>query len=119
EEGVFVTGGSQFEGNFAGLITGMEESGQINEFVPRDIEARVGEPITWLMFSGHSIALDVPEYFPIVEFAEDGTVILNEEIHRPAGGSPPLPEEEPTGPLVIDGGTWDGSGFFSSGTLYS
>jgi plastocyanin len=119
DEGVFVAAGSQFQGNFAGLITGAEASGQINEFLPRDIDAQVGEPITWLMFSGHSIAFDVPEYYPIVEFGDDGTVNVNEEIHEPAGGSPPLPEEEPEGPLVIDGGAWDGSGFFSSGTLWS
>lgn len=118
EDGVFVTAGSQFEGNFAGLVTGTTR-GQINEFVPKDLEAAAGEPITWVMFGAHSIAFDVPEYFPIVEFEEDGTVNVNEQLHEPAGGSPPLPEEDPGGPLVIDGGTWDGSGFLSSGTLYS
>ncbi|MDX1510916.1 MAG: hypothetical protein R3249_06195, partial [Nitriliruptorales bacterium] len=120
DEGVFVAAGSSFRGNFAGLTPGgYEAGGQINEFLPRDIEADVNEPITWLMFSGHSIAFDVPEYFPIVEFADDGTVMFNEEIDKPAGGSPELPEDDPEGPLVIDGGTWDGSGFFSSGTLWS
>lgn len=120
DEGVVVAAGSSYTGNFAGVGSDSPDVvGQINAFVPEDITARVGEPVTWIMFGAHSIAFDVPEYFPIVEFAEDGTVTFNDEIDQPTGGAPPLPEGRPDGPVIVDGGTWDGDGFYSSGTLYS
>jgi plastocyanin len=72
------------------------------------------------MFGPHSISFDVPEYFPIYETQEDGTVTANDEIFLPAGGAPEIEEpEDVSEPLVIDGGTWDGSDFWSSGVLYS
>ena len=126
-EGQFVFGGEQFSGNFSGLMDDRVE-GLLNEFVPETIETSVGEPVTWLIFGPHSISFDVPEYFPIYEELEDGTVRSNEEIYLPAGGAPEPPEMEgPPGiadtdtpePIVIDGGTWDGSGFWSSGVLFS
>ena len=79
----------------------------------------MGEPVTWLMFGPHSISFDVPEYFPIYEESEDGTVRANEEVYLPAGGAPEVEESDSLEPIVIDGGTWDGSGFWSSGVLYS
>lgn len=131
EEGVLVLAGKRHEAYFAGLLTESVGimSGQINEFVPEEVSVEVDEPVTWRMFGGHSIAFDVPEYFPIVEFADDGTVSYNEAVHEPAGSAPPLPEDEeedgppqvtgPSEPLIWDGGTWDGDGFYSSGTLWS
>lgn len=123
-EGILVLAGQRHEGNFAGLLTRRTGVlfGQINEFVPAEVSVAADEPVTWRMFGAHSIAFDVPEYFPIVEFAEDGTVTYNDAVHEPAGGAPPLPEEDgppPAGPLAVDGGTWDGDGFYSSGTLWS
>jgi plastocyanin len=126
-EGQFVFGGQQFSGNFSGLMDDRVE-GLLNEFVPETIETAVGEPVTWLMFGPHSISFDVPEYFPIYEELEDGTVRSNEEVFLPAGGAPEPPEMDgPPGmtdtddpqPVIIDGGTWDGSGFWSSGVLFS
>lgn len=123
DDGVLVLAGQQHEGNFAGLLTEPSGvvTGQVNEFLPADVTVGVGEPINWQMFSAHSIAFDVPEYFPIVEFTDDGEVTYNDAVHEPAGSAPPPPEDEPPppGPLVVDGGTWDGSGFYSSGTLWS
>lgn len=99
---------------FAGIAT--EAHGSINEFVPATIRTDVGEPVTWkLMGADHSISFEVPEYFPIIEFAEDGTVSLNPRLQPPAGGSPEIPEQEGEGILRVDGGTYDGEGFFSSG----
>jgi hypothetical protein len=44
----------------------------------------------------------------------------NEDIFPPAGGAPEPPEpDDPSQPLVVDGGTYDGSGFWSSGVLWS
>ncbi|HEX9766690.1 MAG TPA: hypothetical protein VGA36_07980, partial [Nitriliruptorales bacterium] len=127
-EGTFVYGGETFAGNFSGLVPA-GDTGLLNEFVPKELDVNVGEPVTWLMFGPHSISFDVPEYFPIVEFGQDGTVSFNEAVWLPAGGAPEVPE--PDGPpgiegdggpppsVVVDGGTYDGSGFWSTGVLYS
>jgi plastocyanin len=108
--------GEKVEGPFAGLSS--EAHGSINEFVPDTIETEVGDPVTWkVMGSDHSISFDVPEYFPIIRFAENGEVSLNPRIQPPSGGSPDIPEREGEGEgiLEVDGGTYDGDGFFSSG----
>ena len=117
-EGQFVFGGEAFTGNFSGLVDERVE-GSLNEFVPAVIETEVGEPVTWLMFGPHSISFDVPEYFPIYEEQDDGTVIGNADLYLPAGGAPEPETPDSTQPIEIDGGTWDGSGFWSSGVLYS
>jgi plastocyanin len=117
-EGQFVFGGEAFTGNFSGLMDERVE-GLLNEFIPETIEAEVGEPVTWLMFGPHSISFDVPEYFPIYEQLEDGTVSANEEVYLPAGGAPEVEEADSVDPIVVDGGTWDGTDFWSSGVLYS
>ena len=117
-QGQFVYGGEAFSGNFSGL-TDDRVDGLLNEFIPETIEAAVGEPVTWLMFGPHSISFDVPEYFPIYEKLEDGTVQANAEVYLPAGGAPEVEEQDSLEPIVVDGGTWDGSGFWSSGVLFS
>ena len=126
QEGTFVFGGESLTGNFSGLLD-EQVDGLLNEFVPEEITAEVDMPITWLMFGPHSISFDVPEYFPIYDRADDGSIVSNEEIYDAAGGAPPVPEEQlgqvgggdSLEPLIIDGGTWDGEGFWSSGVLYS
>jgi plastocyanin len=107
--------GKRVKGPFAGLSP--EVHGSINEFVPKQLTAKVGEKVTWkLMGSDHTVSFDVPEYFPVIQFANDGTVSLNPKLEPPAGGSPKIPEQEgPPGVLRVDGGTYDGTGFFSSG----
>lgn len=106
--------GPPLEGPFAGLSS--PTHGTINEFVPKQIETRVGEPVTWkLMGADHSVSFDVPRYFPIMQFAENGRISLNPQLQRPAGGSPTIPDPPEEGILEVDGGTYDGDGFFSSG----
>lgn len=125
-EGQFVFGGEALSGNFSGLMDDRVD-GSLNEFVPEVIETGTGDPVTWLIFGPHSISFDVPEYFPIYEELEDGTVRQNDEIYPPAGGAPEVPEAEfspgppqaDAQPLIVDGGTWDGSGFWSSGVLFN
>lgn len=126
-EGQFVFGGEALTGNFSGLVDERVD-GSLNEFVPKVIETGVGDPVTWLIFGAHSISFDVPEYFPIYEELEDGTVRANEEVYPPAGGAPEVPEANGSPgpaetaapqPLIVDGGTWGGSGFWSSGVLFS
>lgn len=123
DEGTVTVDGEVFTGPFAGLPGTPEQpkGGMVNEFMPRDIETTVGEPVTWRLFGPHTISFDVPEYFPIAEFDDDGTVRYNLDVEAPAGGAPDLPpEEELEGDSVaLDGGTWDGSGFWSSGLMWS
>jgi plastocyanin len=113
--------GEVLEGPYAGVNT--QTHGIINEFVPKRIRTRVGEPVTWkVMGADHTISFDVPEYFPIMRFADDGEITLNPRLQPPAGGSPKIPPSPPGPPgegppLDIDGGTYDGSGFFSSGLM--
>ena len=85
-EGQFVFGGEALAGPFSGLVDERVD-GSLNEFVPEVIETGVGDPVTWLIFGGHSISFDVPEYFPIYEELEDGTVAANEAGISPGGGS--------------------------------
>ena len=112
-------------GPFSGLMDERVD-GSLNEFVPDVIETGVGDPVTWLIFGGHSISFDVPEYFPIYEESEDGTVTANEAGLSPGGGSARgsrgerparAPGDGEPQPLIIDGGTWDGSGFLVVGSL--
>ena len=100
-----------------------------SEFVPRDIEAKVDEKVTWAFVGGHTVSFDVPRYLPIFTIAKDGTVSFNPQAHRPVGSpGPPKEERGPPGeggppgvkpkPPEVDAGKWDGSGFLSSGVIF-
>jgi plastocyanin len=111
-------------GNFAGLVDPSYEHGAVNEFIPRRITVDAGEPITWNLMGFHSISFGVPEYLPIISFADDGTVSRNPKLDPPAGGAREfdVPERERDGgeePIAFDGGTYDGEGFWSSGVIDS
>jgi plastocyanin len=84
------------------------------EFVPKKSTVRAGEKVTWLSVGGHTISFDVPKYFPIFTVKKDGTVVRNPKLDTPAGGAPKLPPDH-NGVLTADGGTYNGSGFWSSG----
>ena len=118
QSGAFVYQGESLPGPFSGLVDQRVE-GLLNEFVPENLEVEANVPVTWVMFGPHSISFDVPEYFPIYERLEDGTVRANEALFMPAGGAPEVEEPDGPGPIIIDGGTYDGSGFWSSGVLFS
>lgn len=113
-----------FRGRLAGLTDENVHTAFINEFIPKRTEAKAGEAITWVMLGFHTISFNVPEYFPIIEVAENGTVTRNPRLDPPAGGAPkvdipegPGPSDGPPEPIVVDAGTWDGEGFWSSGTI--
>lgn len=109
--------GERVSGPFAGLPTPIH--GSINEFVPRTIRAKAGAPITWKFIgSDHSVSFDVPPYLPIIQFGAK-SVRLNPKVSEPAGGAPPIPEEDEDaeGIQKLDGGTYDGEGFWSSGLV--
>ncbi|MGI8875668.1 MAG: hypothetical protein ACR2KP_15380 [Egibacteraceae bacterium] len=107
----------------------------LNEFIPRAIEVRVGEPVTWTFIGGHTVSFEVPEYFAQVVVEDEGSVVFSEDAPQPVNSpAPPEPPEsteesteppgesaEPEGPegppepVLIDAGEWDGEEFISSG----
>ncbi len=118
-------GSARFLGRFAGLGpeegTGNPDAGFIVGFVPNRIQVHTGEKVTWIVLGGHTISFNVPQYFPIFTIRSDGAVVRNPKLDPPAGGSPPIPQSAagngPPKPLSIDGGTWNGQGFLSSGLI--
>lgn len=117
-DGRFEVNGTSIRAPFAGVSAPV--FGFVNEFIPKTITTKVGEPVTWkFMGWDHTVSFGVPEYFPVIRFADDGTVAFNRRLWPPAGGSPPVPEQEGRGILRVDGGTYDGEGFFSSGLIGS
>jgi plastocyanin len=103
---------------FAGLFTAESNHALVNEFVPKQLEVKRNEPITWKMLGAeHTISFGVPRYFPIVQFLDDGTVRINPKIDAPAGGARKIPEQEGMGVFEVNGGTYDGTGFWSSGLV--
>jgi plastocyanin len=106
------------EGPFAGLYTPEQDHASINEFVPKNRTVRRNEPFTFKFFGAdHTISFGVPRYFPIVQFLEDGEVRLNPQLGGAAGGAKEAPEQEGMGVFEVDGGTYDGTGFWSSGLI--
>jgi len=87
-----------------------------NEFLPRTIHAKVGEKVTWAFVGAHTVSFDVPRYFPILAIAKDGTVKLDKRAN--SGGGTKFPDNYPEGAgdtLIVDGGSWNGTGFRNSG----
>lgn len=109
---------------FVGLFSPKAEHAAINEFVPKTLNVKANAPIAWkMMGADHTVSFGVPPYFPPVEFLEDGTVRLNPKLEPAAGGARPVPKREGgDGPpsaaqQKVDGGTYDGTGFWSSGLI--
>ncbi len=121
------TGKHEIRGPFGGLYdVSVSDHALINEFIPKRLEVKAGEPITWkLIGASHTISFDVPRYFPIVQFQNNGNVRLNPKLEPPAGGSKPPPkgtsapptEQDAPSVTKVDGGTYDGTGFWSSGLI--
>lgn len=102
---------------------GSEEAGPAiaAEFVPGDAAIGVGESVTWNVAGPHTISFNAPESARTLMVTDpDGNYHLSEEAVAPAGYEPPPPPEgEPEGPPpTVDGGTFDGTGFRSSGILF-
>jgi plastocyanin len=116
---------------FAGLPHTGTDDASILQFVPTHPKVRVGQKVSFLFLGGptqgHTVSFDVPAYFPVFTVEKDGTIVRNAQLDQPAGGSPKLPDSvtgggennngPPPPPVVIDGGTWNGHGFFSSGLI--
>jgi plastocyanin len=121
-----LNGKTVFRGQFAGLGvqpgSRYSNSANIVGFVPKTVQARAGEKVTWVVLGSHTISFNVPKYFPIFTIEKDGTIVRNPSLDAPAGGSPPLPQTSgqsngPPKPEIVDAGTWNGQGFHSSGLI--
>ncbi|MBA2607621.1 MAG: hypothetical protein H0U92_01620 [Actinobacteria bacterium] len=114
-------GNGAIKGNLAGSgdesLNGVK--GQVNEFTPRTVRAKVNETVKWSFISNHSISFNVPPYIPIYK-VKSGKVTGNDKVYEPAGGWPgrPEPTAEDEGPPVpsvdVDAGKFDGSGGLKS-----
>jgi hypothetical protein len=63
------------------------------------------------------VSFNVPRYFPQLAIDSKGKVAFDHRAEAPVAGpgfSPTLPPDPPN-PYVVDGGSWDGRGFRSSG----
>ena len=77
------------------------------------------------MGADHSVSFDVPEYFPIMRFAKSGKVSLNPQLEQTgrrvtaAADDVARARRTRARSCKVDGGTYDGTGFFSSGLISS
>jgi plastocyanin len=101
---------------------------EIQQFGPAEVEIEVGQTVRWhFQNGGHTISFNpTPEATPYIVTGDDGLPTVNEQAVTAHGGATPIPPTaallpEDTAPdalppaTVIDGGEWDGQGFFSSG----
>lgn len=95
------------------------------EFLPKTVNVPVGGTVTWQILLTHTISFNSPpDATDLVFKAVDGTFHLNLKSILPANSpQAPLPDlSGPTGPPAamadIDGGSWDGKGFKSSGLIF-
>jgi plastocyanin len=103
------------------------------EFVPKEVSIPVGGKVTWNL-SFHTVSFNASEDArPDVIQDADGTWHFNAKSFTPVGYTPPAPPADnapPTGEgsapasdagpppaLEVDGGTFDGAGFYSTGAV--
>jgi plastocyanin len=100
------------------------ESAGVIQFAPKDLTVAAGTPVTWNL-AFHTVSFNAPEDArPDIVQASNGTWSFNGKTFTPVGYTPPAPPPPPSGPsdqppapLNIDGGTWNGTGFFNSGSI--
>ncbi|MEY2432594.1 MAG: hypothetical protein QOC92_2319 [Acidimicrobiaceae bacterium] len=102
------------------------------EFVPSSVSIPVGGSVTWNL-SFHTVSFNAPEDArPDITQDADGTWHFNAKSFTAAGftpppppagdggnGGPPASDAPPPPPTNVDGGTFDGSGFYNSGSFES
>jgi len=93
-------------------------------FAPATISIPVGGSVAWTIMGPHTVSFNAPQSATDLRVeAPDGTIHVNVEAVTPAGGPgvpPPTGPPDPSAPpVVVDAGTWDGTGFLSSGVMVS
>jgi plastocyanin len=95
----------------------------VTEFGPEDSKVAVGGTVSWTVLGPHTISLgDVPQdASPVLVKSPDGAWHLNQKGLTPAGGAAgaPPPGGGPPKPVTVDGGTFNGTGYFNSGAILS
>ena len=103
------------------------QNASINEMIPATVKAKVGQKVAWTMIGFHTLSFGKTPIEPgkFLTKAPDGAWHLNEQAFAPVG-FPPAPQG-PNGPpaagpppvKTLDGGTYDGNAFKSSGGVGS
>jgi plastocyanin len=93
----------------------------IEEFGPKNVKVAVGGSVTWLFVGPHTVSFNAPhEAQNALVKGDDGGWHVNPKAAEPAGGPPVATNDGPPGPpKVTNGGSWDGSGFRSTGLVAS
>ena len=113
--------------NVAGYGSPDFQQGLINEMIPSEIDAKVGEKVTWTVVGPHTISFGNAPIEPgkYLTKAPDGAWHLNAQAFAPSNfpAAPPPPNgpppSQPTLLPPINGGTYDGTGYKSTGVLVS
>jgi plastocyanin len=97
---------------------------EVDAFGPVEVTATVGSTISWIVIGPHTISFNAPTDAQGVH--QPGTNQINEKAITPVGGAgqtsfpnPPSGNGPPPGPAYINGGSFDGNGFHSSGVIIS
>jgi plastocyanin len=112
--------------NVAGYGSPDVQATQINEFIPASIQAKVGQPVSWAVIGAHTISFGKAPIEPgkFYSRAPDGAWHINPAF-APAG-FPPAPQPNFNGPpnapislTPLNGGSYDGTSFKSTGVIQS
>jgi len=120
-------GRGRLPGNLAGLDLPDVPRAFVSQFYPAVIRTGVGQKVTWTFIGVHTVSFGVPaDATSVFVSPPGGGLRINPKAALPAGGpgEESLPETTsppPAGapPEIIDGGTYDGLGFKSSGVIES
>ena len=115
-------GKSGFEGNLAGSGDPSTQGGavRVNEFTPRTIYTNRGAKVSWTFVGNHSISFNTPTFTPLFKTLDNGDIVANDELDKPAGGWPGAPPGHKAYPqtsselVSLDAGEFDGSGGLKS-----
>ncbi|MGQ0519551.1 MAG: cupredoxin domain-containing protein [Actinomycetota bacterium] len=91
------------------------------EFTPAESSVAAGDSVTWTINGPHTITFNAPEDAKVViAKGPDGNTHLVQKAVTPAKFNvPPPPEGEPEGPPpTVDLGSYDGTGFASTGLQF-
>lgn len=104
--------------------SGIQESpNAIDQFGPSNVTATAGSTISWIVLGPHTVSFNAPTDAQGIH--TPGSNQINEKAVTAVGGPgqtsyPNVPPNgPPPAPTVINGGSFDGNGFHSSGIIFS
>ena len=112
--------------NVAGYGSPDVQTAGINEFIPATIQAKVGQPVSWTVVGPHTISFGKTPIEPgkFTTKAPDGSWHLSPAFAPSGFPRPPeqnqnTPPNAPISVTPLNGGTYDGTSFKSTGVLQS